>query len=94
MHEGRQLKKAKTVIKRSDLNPEYDETVAFDVPNHHLNNVYFCVAVIHESKEQREHRLIGRMYLGPSFSTDAHAHWVEMTQNPRKQVTCWHKLHF
>ncbi|XP_060077601.1 synaptotagmin-B-like [Ylistrum balloti] len=93
MHEGRQLKKVKTVIKRSDLNPEYDETFAFDVPSQELNNVYFCAAVIHANKEQRQHRLIGRMYLGPSFSTDAHAHWVEMTQNQRKQVTCWHRLH-
>ncbi|XP_033763925.1 synaptotagmin-B-like [Pecten maximus] len=93
MHDGRQLKKVKTVVKRSDLNPEYDETFAFDVPSQELNNVYFCAAVIHANKEQRQHRLIGRMYLGPSFSTDAHAHWVQMTQNQRKQVTCWHKLH-
>ncbi|OWF41256.1 Synaptotagmin-3 [Mizuhopecten yessoensis] len=93
MHEGRQLKKVKTVIKISDLNPDFDETFAFDVPSQELNNVYFCAAVIHANKDQRQHRLIGRMYLGPSFGTDAHSHWVEMTQNQRKQVTCWHKLH-
>ena len=94
MHEGRQQKKTKTGVKQGQQNPEFDETFAFDVPFNLLPSIYFCIAIIHVDHENSEHKLIARVYLGPSFNADAHAHWTEMSQNPRKQVTCWHKLHY
>ena len=93
MHDGRQLKKLKTIVKRGDLSPEYDETFAFDVPNAELSRVYFCVTVLHSNQEPKDNKLIGRMYLGLNFDGNAHAHWTEMMQNARKQVSYWHKLY-
>ncbi|KAJ8320532.1 hypothetical protein KUTeg_002119 [Tegillarca granosa] len=92
MHEGRHLKKSKTIIKKGELNPDFDETFAFDVPNKELARVYFRVTVLHANKELHDHRLIGRIYLGLNFDVNAHAHWSEMMQHPRKQIMCWHKI--
>ncbi|KAK3104902.1 hypothetical protein FSP39_012909 [Pinctada imbricata] len=93
MHDGRQLKKYKTMTKKDDPNPEFDDTFAFDVPNVELDKVYFCVTALHTNKEQNDTRLIGRMYLGLNFDEVAHAHWTEMMQNSRKQISHWHKLY-
>lgn len=92
MHEGRHLKKSKTIIKKAELNPDFDETFAFDVPNKELARVYFRVTVLHANRELHDHRLIGRIYLGLNFDLNAHAHWSEMMQHPRKQIMCWHKI--
>ncbi|XP_071144697.1 synaptotagmin-A-like isoform X2 [Mytilus edulis] len=92
MFDGRHLKKSKTIIKKGDLNPEFDETFAFDVPSQKLGSVYFRVSLLHAGKTKEEHRLLGRVYIGPNLDAESHAHWMEMIQLPRKQVTAWHKI--
>ena len=92
MSEGRPLKKVKTVIRRGDLNPEFDETIGFDIPKEDLGQVYICITAVHANKQVSEHRPIGRVYLGLNFDPVAKKHWTKMMQNPRKQVKCWHKL--
>lgn len=92
MFDGRHLKKSKTIVKKGDLNPEFDETFAFDVPSQKLGIVYFRVSILHAGKTKEEHRLLGRVYIGPNLDADSHTHWMEMIQSPRKQVTAWHKI--
>jgi len=92
MFDGRHLKKSKTIIKKGDLNPEFDETFAFDVPSQKLGSIYFRVSILHAGKTKEEHRLLGRVYIGPNLDAEAHTHWMEMIHTPRKQVTSWHKI--
>lgn len=92
MFDGRHLKKSKTIVKKGDLNPEFDETFAFDVPSQKLGSVYFRVSILHAGKTKEEHRLLGRVYIGPNLDADSHTHWMEMIHTPRKQVTSWHKI--
>ncbi|ESO90569.1 synaptotagmin 47 [Lottia gigantea] len=92
MYDGRQMKKAKTTVKPNDLNPVYNESITFDVPQYQLENVYLSVSAIHQDVESDKKALIGRLYLGTNFECDAKDQWVEMMHNPRKQIMCWHKL--
>lgn len=92
MFDGRHLKKSKTIVKKGDLHPEFDETFAFDVPSQKLGSVYFRVSILHVGKTKEEHRLLGRVYIGPNLDADAHTHWMEMIHTPRKQITSWHKI--
>jgi hypothetical protein len=55
MFDGRHLKKSKTIIKKGDLTPEFDETFAFDVPSQKLGSIYFRVSILHAGKTKEEH---------------------------------------
>ncbi|CAL1541312.1 unnamed protein product [Lymnaea stagnalis] len=93
MYDGRPLKKTKTTGKGSELNPVFNETFVFDVPAYQLDKVYFSIAIIGVNKDKEDGRhLLGRLYLGVNFDPDARAQWLEMVNNSRKQVGCWHKL--
>ncbi|VDI54534.1 Hypothetical predicted protein [Mytilus galloprovincialis] len=92
MCDGRHLKKSKTIIKKGDLNPEFDETFAFDIQSQKLGSVYFRVSLLNAGKTKEGNRLLGRVYIGPNLDADLHARWMEMIQLPRKQVTAWHKI--
>ncbi|KAI8795863.1 synaptotagmin-1-like [Biomphalaria glabrata] len=93
MHDGRPLKKTKTSGKASDLSPVFNETFVFDVPVYQLDKVYFSFAIIGVDKDKEDgRRLLGRLYLGVNFEATARAQWLEMVNNARKQVGCWHRL--
>lgn len=92
MKDGRQLKKAKTDIRKADLNPVFNETFIFDVPSYETDNVYFIVSVVHSTGKRRAGVMIGRTYIGLNFDIIAREHWTEMLENTRKQVATWHKL--
>ncbi|KAK6177623.1 hypothetical protein SNE40_015685 [Patella caerulea] len=92
MYDGRQMKKAKTTLRAGDVNPVFNESITFDVPLYQLDKVYLSVSVIHHDMEKDKKHLIGRLYLGTHFDNDAREQWTEMTQNPRKQIMCWHRL--
>ncbi|XP_059169416.1 synaptotagmin-5-like [Physella acuta] len=93
MFDGRPLKKSKTTGKLHDMNPVFNETFVFDVPAYQLDKIYFSIAVIGVDKDKEDGRhLLGRLYIGVNFDSDARAQWLEMVNNARKQVACWHKL--
>lgn len=94
MYDGRPLKKTKTTPRTNDSCPTFNENFVFDVPAYQLDKVYFHLAVIAIEKDREDSRhLLGRVYIGVNFNTDAKAQWLEMVHNARKQVACWHKLH-
>ncbi|BFZ23218.1 hypothetical protein BsWGS_26257 [Bradybaena similaris] len=93
MHDGRPLKKTKTAPKSCNPSPSFNETFVFDVPAYQLDRVYLGISVIGKDKDKEDGRhLIGRLYIGINFDETARAQWLEMVQNARKQVACWHKL--
>ncbi|KAK3578023.1 hypothetical protein CHS0354_027238 [Potamilus streckersoni] len=92
MYEGKTLKRVKTSIKERDLNPTFEETFTFDVPQRALERIYFSIAVLHSDKQGRDSKLIGRTYIGLNFDIMAREQWMNMMQNPRRQIACWHRL--
>ena len=92
MYDGKQLKRVKTTVRESSLNPVYHESFSFDVPLIELEKVYFSLVISHYQKELKRSKLIGRIYLGLNFDVAAREHWTSMTNNPRKWIVCTHKI--
>lgn len=92
MHDGKPLKKTKTGTKTNEANPEFNESFAFDVPHHELENVYVAISAVCSKTEDSEQKLLGRIYVGLPFGGQAQEHWTEMIRSPRNQVFHVHKL--
>lgn len=46
MCDGRRLKKRKTTIKKSTLNPTYNEAIIFDIPPENVEQVSLSIMVM------------------------------------------------
>lgn len=92
MYDGKQLKRVKTTVRAASLNPVFNESFSFDVPQNELEKVYFSVVVCHYEKVTKSSKLIGRVYLGTDFDVTAREHWTSMVHNPRKKIVCSYKI--
>lgn len=93
MCDGRQMKKAKTVVRESTLNPVFNESFIFDVPSEQLQNIYFILSVFHHHiGAEKTGYLMGRVYMGEYFDVGTKVHWQEMMKNSRKEIGAWYKI--
>ena len=46
LYHDRKIKKRKTEVKKSTLNPVYNESFVFDIPNENINDVTLILKVI------------------------------------------------
>ena len=92
MYDGKQMKRAKTTVRAMDLNPVFNESFSFDVPQNELEKIYFSIVVCHYNIEKKGTRIIGRVYMGMNFELMSRDHWKSMMQNPRKKIVSVYKL--
>lgn len=107
LHNGKLLKKRKTLVKPGTLFPIYNESLTFDIPPSQLDHVAFIIVVTHRDPQDgsisspesptspnstKKNRYIGKVVIGSCVRGSALHHWNAMKQSPRKQVTQWHTL--
>lgn len=83
---GERITKKKTHVRRSTLNPVYNESFVFELPDDKLDHSVIDLQVINHDKSNRND-VIGRALLNMED-----AHIVEVIENPGRQVAQWHHL--
>lgn len=91
MCQGRRIKKKKTTVRRSTLNPVYNEALIFDVP---AENIDECSVVVHVMDYDRvsSNESMGSCCAGLQAIGQGRDHWLEMLDAPRKPVAHWYHL--
>ncbi|KAK3862967.1 hypothetical protein Pcinc_031208, partial [Petrolisthes cinctipes] len=89
--QGRRIKKKKTSVKKSTLNPVYNEALVFDIPNENMEDVTLLVKVV-DYDRIGANELLGVVVLGSQVLGPGRDHWLEMLECPRRPVTQWHAL--
>lgn len=86
LHDGRRLKKRKTSIRRSCINPVWNEAMTFNVPSSSLSQASL------ELKLFNADQVLGSCAVGSKEPGLGEFHWNDMMQNTRKSVAMWHSL--
>ena len=90
--EGKPIKRKKTSVHKSAVNPVWNEAFVFSVPPHMLDSTALDISV-------SDHDLLGpggslgTCLIGHNRPGLEGQHWVEMKQNVRKAVAKWQPLH-
>ncbi|NWV66523.1 SYT12 protein, partial [Malurus elegans] len=91
LQDGRKISKKKTVVKRGDTNPVFNEAMIFSVPAIVLQELSLRVTVA-ESGEDGRGDNTGHVLIGPAASGMGTTHWNQMLATLRKPVSMWHPL--
>ncbi|CAL2028958.1 CBN-SNT-4 protein [Caenorhabditis brenneri] len=83
---GERIVKKRTHVRRSTLNPVYNESFVFELPDDRLEHSVIDLQVINHDRVNRND-VIGRALLNMEDS-----HVVEVLENPGRQVAQWHHL--
>nr|XP_006642512.1 PREDICTED: synaptotagmin-12 [Lepisosteus oculatus]XP_015193547.1 PREDICTED: synaptotagmin-12 [Lepisosteus oculatus]XP_015193548.1 PREDICTED: synaptotagmin-12 [Lepisosteus oculatus] len=91
LQDGRKISKKKTVVKKDDTNPIFNEAMIFSVPAIVLQDLSLRVTVA-ECTEDGRGENIGHVIIGPEASGMGITHWNQMLATLRKPVSMWHPL--
>ena len=87
---AKRLKKKRTVVKKREVNPVWNEAFSFNIPLRILHRVSVMVLVKHHSERGKE-KLLGKLMIGASSTDEAVDHWNAMSSSG-KSVARWHHL--
>ncbi|XP_058863306.1 synaptotagmin-11 isoform X2 [Acipenser ruthenus] len=88
----KRIAKKKTHVKKSTLNPVFNESFIYDVPAELLPDITVEFLVI-DFDRTTKNEVVGRLVLGAHSPTAAGAtHWKEVCDSPRRQFAKWHCL--
>ncbi|XP_076324051.1 synaptotagmin-10-like isoform X2 [Tachypleus tridentatus] len=87
----KRVKKKKTSVKRSTLNPVYNEVLVFDVPAVNIEDVNLLVKVVNYDRVGAN-EMLGCCAVGSRCIGLGRDHWLEMLDTPRQPVTQWYPL--
>lgn len=94
LYGNQRMAKKKTRLKKRTLNPVFNESFLFDIPQEGLEDISLEFQVLDHDRVTKN-EVIGRLEIGTSCGeaeTSQSLHWQEVLQNPRKQIAEWHKL--
>ncbi|KAM6937435.1 synaptotagmin VIII [Xenentodon cancila] len=87
----RKWKKKKTSVKKTTLNPYFNESFTFDVSFDQIQRVSLVISVWdHDAMTRND--AIGKVFLGCDATGNQLRHWGDMLTNPRRPVAQWHSL--
>lgn len=91
----KRIAKKKTHVKKSTLNPVFNESFIYDIPPDLLPEIRLELLVL-DFDRTTKNQVLGRLELGLSSPcATAAEHWSEVCRNPRRQISKWHSLsHF
>ena len=106
LYNGQRIGKKKTQIKKKTLNPTFNESFIFDLPQSCCTPVPGSSGrmllqgirlhfVVYDWDRVTRNEVIGRLEMGDGVhdaDTPTHRHWNEVVNCPRKQVAEWHRL--
>ncbi|KAL0968133.1 hypothetical protein UPYG_G00262800 [Umbra pygmaea] len=84
-------KRKKTCVKKSTLNPYFNESFTFDVSFEQIQRVQLVISVWDHDKLTRNDA-IGKIFLGCDATGNQLRHWADMLSNPRRPMAQWHHL--
>ncbi|XP_076370305.1 synaptotagmin-10-like [Tachypleus tridentatus] len=89
--QGKRIKKRKTTVKKSTLNPIYNEALVFDVPAENIEDVNLVIKVI-DYDRVGANEMLGCCAIGSQCIGLGRDHWLEMLDTPREPVAQWYHL--
>lgn len=89
--EGKRIKKKKTSVKKSTLNPVFNEALVYDVPPENVDDVNLAVKVV-DYDRVGPNELMGCCAVGQLASGVGRDHWLAVMDNPRKPTAQWYPL--
>ncbi|XP_028837628.1 synaptotagmin-11b [Denticeps clupeoides] len=88
----KRIAKKKTHVKKCTLNPVFNESFIYDVPAELLPDISVEFLVI-DFDRTTKNEVVGRLVVGMhSPCPSGAAHWQEVCDNPRRQISKWHNL--
>uniref|UniRef100_T1HAW5 C2 domain-containing protein n=1 Tax=Rhodnius prolixus TaxID=13249 RepID=T1HAW5_RHOPR len=94
MYNGQRIAKKKTHVKKRTLNPVFNESFVFEIPQgaETLDKINLEFLLLDWDRVTKN-EVIGRLELGGLKSSgSAQYHWNEVKNSPRRQIAEWHKL--
>ncbi|KAL3210986.1 hypothetical protein MRX96_036748 [Rhipicephalus microplus] len=89
--EGKRIKKKKTSVKKSTLNPVFNEALVFDVPPENVDDVNLAIKVV-DYDRVGPNELMGCCAVGQLATGVGRDHWLAVMDNPRKPTAQWYPL--
>ncbi|XP_061531342.1 synaptotagmin-11-like [Phycodurus eques] len=88
----KRIAKKKTHVKKCTLNPVFNETFIYDIPSELLPEISVEFLVV-DFDRTAKNEVLGRLLLGlHGAAPSGAAHWREVCDNPRRQISKWHNL--
>ncbi|NP_001161666.1 synaptotagmin B-like protein [Saccoglossus kowalevskii] len=91
LQNGKKISKKKTVVKKDERCPIYNEAMIFSVPSSVLQSVTLRVTVAENSVSGKNHS-VGHVLVGPNATGSSLTHWNQMMTSLRKPAAMWHSL--
>ncbi|XP_030624870.1 synaptotagmin-2 [Chanos chanos] len=91
LQNGKRLKKKKTTVKKNTLNPYYNESFSFEIPQDQMQKIQAIITVLDYDKIGKNDA-IGKIWVGSKATGTELRHWSDMLANPRRPIAQWHPL--
>ena len=88
---GRRVEKRKTVVLKNTQNPEFNETITFEVGSDQVSSTSLTLHVMDYDRIGRNDE-IGRIVLGSKGGPNEVKHWNEMLAQTETEIEMWHVL--